>query len=384
MSVSEKSSPQRRTLDQKMGQLSSVVMPLIEIGALGFATYVFVYSLCIQYLLAPSSELRSRGIQPRKGAAIALITIYVLLVLIILLTWLRMLQVIWTNPGIVPLGHPDSEKQDVGWMGIEKYDAFISDYEGNPQWCDKCHNWKPDRAHHCRELNRCVRRMDHYCPWAGGIICEGTHKFFIQFVFYGALYTTFSWIPVAIFLAERIRVLGSKPGIWIAMLPLCGIFMIFTVTMFFMTFWNQSINYTTIETLQRGGVHNISMLVTRRDPSTQTSRRNSSSHNAREKPNVLREVTRSDGREYVVFQTQPYVNPWDIGSMENLRTIMGNSIVQWILPFQTSPCIKRDDVRGQYGWSREVIDMASDWERDHPDRRVVLLSHTRRSRRRSS
>jgi hypothetical protein len=99
-------------------------------------------------------------------------------------------------------------------------------------------------------------------------------------------------------------------------------------------------------------------VLTRRDPSTQTPRRNSSSNNSRDKPNVLKEVTCSDGREYVVFQTQPFVNPWDIGSMENLRTIMGNSMLHWFLPFQMSPCIKHHDVRGQYGWSREVIDMA--------------------------
>lgn len=23
-------------------------------------------------------------------------------------------------------------------------------------WCSSCMNWKPDRAHHCRELDRCV------------------------------------------------------------------------------------------------------------------------------------------------------------------------------------------------------------------------------------
>ncbi|KAJ4299803.1 palmitoyltransferase pfa5 [Kalmusia sp. IMI 367209] len=383
MSISEKSSAQRRTLDQKMGQLSAVMMPLIEAGALGFVTYVFIYSLCISYLLSPPMEFQSRGITPRKGTAIALMTVYFLLLGTILLTWLRLLLVIWTDPGVVPLGNPESEKLDVSWKSIEKYDAFVSDYDGNPQWCDKCHNWKPDRAHHCRELNRCVRRMDHYCPWVGGIVSEGTHKFFIQLVFYCALYTMFSWIPLAIFLSERRRVLNSMPGIWIAMLPLCGIFMIFSVTMFFMTFWNLSINYTTIETLQRGGVHNIAMLATRRDPNTQSPRRNSS-YKSEERPNVLREVRRSDGREYVVFQTQPLVHPWDLGSMENLRSVMGDGLLQWILPFQMSPCVKHEDVRGEYGWSRAVLDMAHDWERDHPDRRITLLSSTRRNRIRSS
>tara|TARA_R110002003_G_scaffold124_10_gene11282 strand:+ start:3271 stop:3504 length:234 start_codon:yes stop_codon:yes gene_type:complete len=46
--------------------------------------------------------------------------------------------------------------------------------------------------------------MDHFCPWAGGIIGETTHKYFMQLVGYTALYTTFVWIVVAVFLADRI------------------------------------------------------------------------------------------------------------------------------------------------------------------------------------
>ncbi|KAK3215694.1 hypothetical protein GRF29_8g821737 [Pseudopithomyces chartarum] len=384
MSVSVESSPQRRNLNQKMGLFSAILLPVIEMGALGFITYVFIYSLCIDYLLNPSPEFRSRGVPVRRGTAIALITIYIFLLLMLLLAWLRLLQTIWTHPGLTPLGNPDMEKQHMSWKGIEKYDAFICDYEGNPQWCDKCHNWKPDRTHHCSELNRCVRRMDHFCPWAGGIISEGTHKFFIQSLFYAALYTTFSWVPIAIFFAERKRVLDSQPGIWIAILPLGGILMMFSAGMFFMTFWNQSINFTTIETLQRGGVYNIAMRTTQRTrPSSHGSRRNSSTQANGEKPNVLKEVKLDDGREYVVFQTQPFVNPWDIGSKDNLRSIMGNGIIQWLLPFQKSPCIRHDDVRGEFGWSRAVIDMAAEWERDHQDRRVTLLSNTRRSRRKA-
>ena len=55
-----------------------------------------------------------------------------------------------------------------------------------------------------------MRKMDHYCPWAGGIIAETTHKFFMQFVGFTALYTTYVWITTAILLAERIsKVISS-------------------------------------------------------------------------------------------------------------------------------------------------------------------------------
>ena len=37
---------------------------------------------------------------------------------------------------------------------------------GKPIRCSYCLNWKPDRAHHCRDNGRCVRRTDHFCPWS--------------------------------------------------------------------------------------------------------------------------------------------------------------------------------------------------------------------------
>lgn len=59
--------------------------------------------------------------------------------------------------------------------GLEHFytkDAFICENDGRPKWCSECCNWKPDRAHHSSEINRCVIRMDHYCPWVGGMIGE--------------------------------------------------------------------------------------------------------------------------------------------------------------------------------------------------------------------
>ena len=198
-------------LEQRLGQSTSVIMPLLELGAIGYVTWVFVYQICIQYLIDTSTDLRADfHVQPRRATGIALIVLYALFLLLLLLPWSRLLQVIWTKPDLVPLGDTSLEKTEVtmSWMG--EYDAYICDYQGLPLWCDKCHNWKPDRTHHCKELGRCVRKMDHYCPWAGGIIAETTHKFFMQFVFYTALYTTYVWITTAILLAERISKVASS------------------------------------------------------------------------------------------------------------------------------------------------------------------------------
>lgn len=191
-------------LEQRLGLATSVIIPLLELGAMGYSTWVLCYLIFTQYLINPSKELQqSFNVEPRRGTGIALIVIYAVLLFLMLFPFMRLLQVIWSKPDVLPVGDSTREKKDTSTQAMDQYDAFICDYEGFPLFCDKCHIFKPDRAHHCKELGRCVRKMDHFCPWAGGIIGESTHKFFMLFVFYTACYTTFVWIVTAIFLAER-------------------------------------------------------------------------------------------------------------------------------------------------------------------------------------
>jgi len=49
-------------------------------------------------------------------------------------------------------------------------DDFIYERDGRSIWCSICANWKPDRAHYCREVGRCVRKMDHFCPWQAVVL----------------------------------------------------------------------------------------------------------------------------------------------------------------------------------------------------------------------
>jgi palmitoyltransferase len=191
-------------LEQKIGMATSVIMPLLEFGAIGFVTWVLCYLICFQYLINPPSDFRQDfNLQPRRSTGIALIVVYAILLLMLLVPWMRLLQVIWTKADILPRAELNKEKADADSASMEHYDAYVCDYDGVPLFCDKCRLFKPDRAHHCKETGRCIKRMDHYCPWAGGIIAEHSHKFFMQFVFFGALYTTYLWIVVAVFLAER-------------------------------------------------------------------------------------------------------------------------------------------------------------------------------------
>ena len=125
-------------------------------------------------------------------------------------SYIRILQVIVTNPGFVPISDGSTKKssaqsldadetsqekddivgigngttpsQTTGYLdrgavsggrnrapnGLERFykrDVFECEVDGLPRWCSSCNIWKPDRSHHCREVGRCVYKMDHYCPW---------------------------------------------------------------------------------------------------------------------------------------------------------------------------------------------------------------------------
>lgn len=60
-----------------------------------------------------------------------------------------------TDPGAVPLGNATAEN-------IES----LSSVSGQIIYrCPRCISIKPLRAHHCSVCKRCIKKMDHHCPW---------------------------------------------------------------------------------------------------------------------------------------------------------------------------------------------------------------------------
>jgi len=184
------------------------VIPVIIICVLGYATYVFVKLLCVDYLLKPNSQAEAHE---DRAAAIVILTIYFLLLLLVVISYMRLLYIVSTDPGYIPLGALAEKKRrhshhrhgshqrgqingsqivvdelemgransssetavdsqlDPDSPGLEDFytkDIFVCEHDGRPKWCSECSDWKPDRTHHCSDVGRCVRKMDHFCPWS--------------------------------------------------------------------------------------------------------------------------------------------------------------------------------------------------------------------------
>jgi len=113
-----------------------------------------------------------------------------------------------TDPGIVPLsrngwtGHitrrPPPSEDDEESDSDRSRDArsrFVGD-----DWsvCTRCEAYRPPRAHHCRICRRCVRKMDHHCPWVNNCVGEFNQRYFLLFLIYVAVSSVYALCLVGI------------------------------------------------------------------------------------------------------------------------------------------------------------------------------------------
>ena len=59
--------------------------------------------------------------------------------------------------------------------------------------CAKCKVPKPPRTHHCSTCKRCVRRLDHHCPFTANCIGEDNQHYFLLFIFYSWVATVYAF-----------------------------------------------------------------------------------------------------------------------------------------------------------------------------------------------
>ncbi|KAJ5665502.1 Palmitoyltransferase pfa5 [Penicillium maclennaniae] len=376
----------------------SRIIPPVLLGAVVYASYAVTKPLCIDYLIYP---LPSYNRDSRVGAGAAILTIYYVLLIPMVATYGRLMYNVLGSPGYLPFGAErvqadfalqrkhshgqrrrrksgsrkvrDAEKQEpteldlesavndhaggkafqLDSAGLESFytkDVFVCQDDGRPPYCSTCCQYKTDRAHHCREVDRCVRKMDHFCPWVGGVVSETSFKFFIQFVFYTATYCAFVLIVNAYFTAEIKRQTGGANPHWCVCIGLSGLFGLFSAGMTLSSIQLAMLNITTIENLSR---HSVvwTLASTCSDafghptlPGPPTFRMISYPLEPLEPPEPLTPTQppsspSAERHVFAILHTQPGENPFDLGSkLKNLQQVMGYSITDWLLPLKHSPC----------------------------------------------
>ena len=128
----------------------------------------------------------------------------ILVLLLLIAVWCH-LKVMFTDPGAVPkMAKPIPRDQHLPHV-----------------MCGRCDSYKPPLSHHgevssnfmlyeafdlgrfiaiiCtdRISNRCICRMDHYCPWTNNAIGAGNQKVFILFVLYTDIASIYLYVLVA-------------------------------------------------------------------------------------------------------------------------------------------------------------------------------------------
>ncbi|OJD27231.1 hypothetical protein ACJ73_01381 [Blastomyces percursus] len=384
--------------DQKAANLAvSRVVPVFLGLIIIYTSWTFTKSLCIDYLSDRTTY--SRG--PRNGTAIGLLAAFYILLIVLLGSYLRLLVTLIWKPDYIPRGpqyigsqaetvankrrskhrggrRPISDKSnsDDEWHGlgtifrrpVEKSaypvdasgleafylkDVFVCKEDGRPPWCSTCYQFKSDRAHHCREVGRCIRKMDHFCPWVGGVISETSFKFFIQFLFYTFLFTALILVVFAIFVAEYRRETGKLIVHWVVVLGMSALFCLFSLGMLGSSIQLACLNSSTIENLdRRTKVWTLAILI---PTSLKFNTDGTESQAAPPFPIVsfslpfgacspLQNTSDVGGsnvlrRDFAILHTKPGENPWDLGSpLANLKEVMGYSFLSWFSPLKNSPC----------------------------------------------
>lgn len=416
------------------------IIPILLISIITYSAFVITKVVAIDYLLNPSSDLL---VQPRPGSAAAILFFYYLLLIPLLVCYARLIQTTITNPGYVPrgaawlqqqkersrtdhrqsrghhsrrrsaphliektlpsraLGNPDLESGGSNHSSLTankkniyhyshsrnnsteipfwQRDIFVCNPDGRPPFCSTCLTHKPDRTHHCSEVDRCVLKMDHFCPWVGGIVSETTFKYFIQFLIYAALFCLIILTTTAVFIAERRRIdSGFLDVHFYLLLGLSALFLLFTIGMAASSIQLSLVNSSTVENLSRKSkVWFLAVLIPRDEngrlpgPPTMdrqggtrtapfqtityprpaaeeqflTNQARGDAHNNPPLPPSTTTTTNPTStstfkpRTFAILSTQPGENPFDIGTWENICQVMGYTVNDWLFPIKQSPCV---------------------------------------------
>ncbi|KAK3676979.1 Palmitoyltransferase pfa5 [Recurvomyces mirabilis] len=360
--------PIQVTQQNKVSLATAKVVPVILVLIVAYCSYVVVGPLSINYLINAPDDLK-----PRVAAGIAIPIVWFALLIPVAATYLRLLLVVFLAPGYTDIGNEKlrDDPSPEFWMR----DVFVCDANGRPIWCSFCESWKPDRAHHNQDVGRCTLKMDHFCPWVGGVVGERSIKFFLQFLLYAMVLCLYLTIVMAYFVHER-----RSNVQWDLALGLGGFFLFFTLGMVLNSLHLAFLVLLPPE-LQASVNGNLPLAPERtaRTPSSRspleddedserplTSEIDDPSHsryfsNNNSNNRAFRRATKSEfwrgtvtyplqpatdrpplpapqSRTFAILETPPRMNPWDLGTpYRNFTNVLGEKMHDWLLPLKRSP-----------------------------------------------
>ncbi|GIZ45717.1 hypothetical protein CKM354_000887200 [Cercospora kikuchii] len=418
------------------------VIPVLLVLIVGYASYVIVGRLCINYLFNPPDN------KPRRlTSGIVMLAVYFVLLIPVATSWLRLLLAVAISPGYVPQGRDDQQRPTIvePQPGLEAFwmrDVFVCDYTGMPIWCDHCKNWKPDRTHHNQDVGRCTRKMDHFCPWVGGVVGERSFNFFVQFLFYTMIFTGFCTGALGYYVAQ-----WKEDVHWFVALGLAGFFLLFTTGMVMNSLNMAFKNITTVESI-RGRMYLAVILppemqkdplapppparlsqsqadrmsdegserpltselddpahmnyFQRQNRRPSAAKRHSISHSPPAPPLQLPPsklfkgtityplqlptnrppIPAPEPRTFAILETPRGLNPWDLGSTyHNFLAVFGKFPLDWFLPIKHSPCCDHTSRISEYPLGPEFEVLLSDAGLVRPAT-TTSASHQKRERNR--
>jgi palmitoyltransferase len=81
-------------------------------------------------------------------------------------------------------------------------------------------------------------------------------------------------------------------------------------------------------------------------------------------------------RTFAILQAEPGENPWHLGYLQNFKSVMGDSIIEWLLPIRHSPCSRHDSMVSDYQFGPLVEELKRRYglEGIDPEKRAAAMT----------
>ena len=158
--------------------------PLILLIAIELVVYFVTTFIVLLPVVVPSLGM-SHTVHHRSYLAVAvgifLIIVYQVLFALFIASAVR---TIITPPGDIPSWLRSDGKSDLHSYS-NLLQAVERKHDGSPRFCRKTWAYKPDRAHYCSEVGRCVLQYQTFSVTLNSAIGFYNYKFYVLTIFYG-------------------------------------------------------------------------------------------------------------------------------------------------------------------------------------------------------